>query len=83
MEASLALDLIMDMFNKMNGKVYIEKLVSDDNSTMRSLLQQKTVHDKGQLLEATPQPFFVCDLSQRIKVMSKPVFKMVRKSYKI
>ena len=46
MEASLALDLIMDMFNKMNGKVYIEKLVSDDDSTMRSLLQHKTVHDK-------------------------------------
>ena len=79
MEASLALDLITELFDKWKGRIYVQKLVSEDDSTMRSLLQHKNVHDKGQLPAAIPPPIFLCDPSHRIKVMAKPIFKLVRK----
>ena len=68
------------MLKKVNGNVYLKKLVSDDDSTMRSLLQHKTVHDKDQLQEDIPQPIFLCDPSHIIKIMAKPIFKMVSKT---
>lgn len=49
------------------------KLVSDDDSSMRLLLHHKTVHDKGQLQLNIPQPVFMCDPLQRIKVVSTPI----------
>ena len=38
MEASLALDLITELFDKWESRIYVQKLVSGDDSTMRSLL---------------------------------------------
>ena len=51
--------------------------MSDDDSTMRALLQHRSNHDKGLLPSHIPQPVFLADPSHRIKVMSKPFFKMV------
>ena len=79
MEVSLALDLTADLFNKTNGRIYLEKIVSDDDSTMRSLLKHNTLHDKGKLLLNIPQPLFLADPSHCIKVISKPIFKIVTK----
>ena len=77
MEAKLALRLTEQMYDKKNGKVYLQQIVSDDDSTMRSLLQHKKNNDKGLLSTNIPQPVFMADPSHRIKVMSKPFFKMV------
>ena len=44
MEASMVLDLTTQIFNKYSGRVYIKNLVSDDDSTLRSLLQHHTTH---------------------------------------
>ena len=74
MEASMALELITNMSEKSNAKVYIKGVVSDDDSTMRSLLQHKSNHGKGNLPENVQEPIFFADPSHRIKVMCKPFF---------
>ena len=80
MEAKMALDLTVDLHAKFNGRIHLGKIVSDDDSTMRSLLKHKAVHPKGKLPCDVPQPVFLADPSHRIKVMAKPFFKMVVKS---
>ena len=77
MEATVALDLTTEIYTNSKGKVHIKELVSDDDSTMRSLLKHQTNHDKGKLSCEIPQPIFLADPSHRIKVMCKPFFKMV------
>ena len=80
MEAALALDLVKEMHSKSNGFVHVSQIVSDDDSTMRSLIKHETNHEKGKLPILVPQPNFLADPSHRIKVMSKPFFKMVCKT---
>ena len=80
MEAIVALDLTTDVHTNSKGKVFIEALVSDDDSTMRMLLKHKDNHPKGKLSCMIPQPTFLADPSHRIKVMAKPFFKMVTKT---
>jgi len=52
--------------------------VSDDDSTMRSLLQHESKNNKGKLPPNIPEPVFLADPSHRIKVMFKPFFLMVK-----
>ena len=80
MKASVVLDLTKYIFNNSNGEVYLNALVNDDESTMRSLLQHCTNHEIGKLPIEIPQPIFLADPSHRIKVISKPFFKMVDKT---
>ena len=77
MEAKLALRLTEEIYRKKNGRVYLQKIVSDDDSTMRSLLRHQKNNDKGKLPIDIPEPLFLADPGHRIKVMSKPFFKMV------
>ena len=49
MEGDAALDLTKYLFNKNRGRVYLKELVSDNDSTMRSLLQHKANHEKDKL----------------------------------
>ena len=51
MEAKLALQLTVELFGNNNERLALQKLVSDDDSTMRSLLQHRSKHEKGQLPE--------------------------------
>ena len=39
MEASAAMKLTVEIYEKSNQKVFIEFIVSDDNSTMRGVLK--------------------------------------------
>ena len=57
--------------------IFFNALVSDDDSTMRSLFQHCTNHEKGKLPIEILQPKFLADPFHRIKVMSKTFFKMV------
>ena len=54
------------------------EIVSDDASSMRAHLQHEGVG--GKLRGVIPEPIFCADPSHRIKVMSKPIFKMVTKT---
>ena len=58
----------------------MNEIVSGDDSTMRALLKHNTNNNKGMLPTIIPQPKFLADSFHRIKVMSKPFFKMVTKT---
>ena len=70
------MDLIVSVYEKMDGRVYCKVLVSDDDSTMRSHLQHS--ENGGKLDNSIPQPDFLADPSHRIKVMAAPFFKLVK-----
>ena len=76
MEAGTALDMTVEVYNSMEGRVFIETIVSDDDSTMRSHLQHES--NGGKLVETIPQPEFLADPSHRIKVMATPIFGLVK-----
>lgn len=59
--------------------LFMEHLMSDDDSNMLSLLQYKDSHEKRQLLDDIPEFMFLADPNHRIKVMAKPIFKLVTK----
>ena len=75
-EAATALDLTMAVHDSMEGRVFIETIVSDDDSTMWSHLQHTSNGRK--LVELIPQPEFLVDPSHRIKVMAAPIFSLVK-----
>ena len=78
MESKVALTLTERLFSESNGRIYIAQLVSDDDSSMRSLLLHKSVNpDKGRLPDIIPAIKFLADPTHRIKVMSKPAFGKV------
>ena len=78
MESKVALSLTEQIFNNSNGHLYVKHLVSDDDSTMRSLLtHQNENNKKGRLPEQIPAITFYADPSHRVKVMAKPVYGKV------
>ena len=74
MESSLALNLISDVFKKYGGNVFVEKVVSDNDSTMQS--HCKSEKKGGKLDDNIPEPMFLADPSHRIKIMVKPIFEL-------
>ena len=58
MEAKLALQLTVELFDKKKGKLHLNKIVSDDDSTMRPLLQHESNNNKGKLPPNIPEPVF-------------------------
>ena len=74
METELALGLATELHSLSRGRVFLHTIVSDDDSTMRSLLKHKKVDLKGKLPEDIPEPIFLADPSHRVKVMAKPFF---------
>ena len=76
MEAAVALDLCQDICDSSNSRVFIETIVSDNNSTMRSHIQHAT--NGGKLKDYIPEPDFKADPSHRIKVMAGPIFGLVK-----
>ena len=54
MESKVALSLTEQLFNNSNGRLYVKHLVSDDDSTMRSLLTHQNVNDTAILMADCP-----------------------------
>ena len=67
--------LTTDIFDLYDGIIFVEMIISDDNSTMRS--HSENVKNGGKLPDRIPQPVFGADVSHRVKVMTKPMFAMV------
>ena len=76
MEAAVALELTRKVYTNFNEHVFIGKIVSDDDSSLRKNLRHVN-HDAGSLEEGIPEPTFLADPSHRIKVMTAPIYKMV------
>ena len=74
-EAGVALELCISIHDHSNFDIFIEQIVSDDDSTMRAHLQ----HDgKCKLPPHIPIPTFLTEPSHRIKVMSTPIFELAQ-----
>ena len=78
MEAGVVLQLCIDIHDNSGYPIYIEKICSDDDSTIRAHLQH-TVNGKGKLPDHIPTPIFLADPSHRIKVMASPIFKLAQR----
>ena len=75
MEAGVALEMVTEMCQNTDGRLYIELLVSDDDSSMRSHLRH--FENDGKLPANVPEPSFLADPSHRIKTMCSPIYKMI------
>ena len=74
----MTLDFAKGVFNKSSGRIYIEHLVTDDDTTIRSLLSHSSESSKGKLPDNIPTPIFFADPGHRVKVMSKPIFSRIK-----
>ena len=93
MESSTALKLCIDIYKKSERKVFLEKIVSDDDSTMRVVLKhpkfkkrEPTVPLKnsvGKLPTHIPEPKWLADPSHRCKVVASAIYALSSKSQKL
>ena len=67
--------MITKLSKDSDRRIYVEYLVSDDDSFIRSHLCYTT--NGGNLEADVPQPKFLADPSHRIKIMCSPIYKMV------
>ena len=78
MEAALSLKLLTKINHEYDQHVYVDHLVSDDDSTLRSHCQNQ--QHGGKLPNEIPSPTYLADPSHRIKVMVKGVFALASKN---
>jgi hypothetical protein len=80
METLLCKDLIEEICEETIGRVMVGQVVSDDDSTLRSVCSS---HSKGgKLYDGVDEPEFLADPAHRTKVMAKPIFALVKKTRK-
>ena len=75
MEAGVALEMVTNFSNESGGRLFIEYLVSDDDSSLRSHLRH--AENGGKLAANVPELSFLADPSHRIKTMCSPIYKMI------
>ena len=79
MEADGALSLVTKLDRKTDSKVFVESLVTDDDSSIRAILSHPSKgKQKGQLSEHIPQPRFLADPSHRARVVDSKIFALAR-----
>ena len=86
MEAAAILEMVEDSYY--NRFFIIDVIVSDDDSTMRSVLKHPIIGVQGQVLKTLkgkldvkiPEPSFLADPSYCIKVVAKHIFYIVNDS---
>ena len=79
MEALLCKDLIEEITTETIGRVMVGQVVSDDDSTLRSVCSS---HLKGGKKNDVEEPELLTDPVDRTTVMVKPVFGLVKKTRK-
>ena len=80
MEAAVVLDLCVDVYTSIHGRIFIETIVSDGNITMRSYLTH--AENGGKLQDHIPEQELKANPSHRIKVMAGLIFKLVKDTKK-
>ena len=70
MESTTALKVLINIDSVWKGKIFVEKVVSDNDSTIRARLSHSKTDAKVKLPTHIYEPIFLCDPSHRVKVMS-------------
>ena len=85
MDASAILKMVEDaLYNRF---FIIDDIVSNDGSTIRAVHKYPSIGVRGQVLKSSkgklgekiPYPYFLADLSHRVKVVAKHIFSIVKK----
>ena len=63
MESDAAVEMCVRLYSNYNNRVYIDKLVSDDDASTRKRLNKKT---NTTLPAEFKTPDFLCDLNHRV-----------------
>ena len=79
-EALLCRELIEGIYTQTIGRVVVGQVVSDNDSTLRSVYA--SVINGEQVGEGVDEPKFLADQAHRTKVMVKPVFGLVKRTKK-
>ena len=74
MEATAALEMVVEVWDNFNGNIYIKIIVSDDDSTIWAKVSCPTTNEHGMLPYKVIEPIFKADPGHRIKSMAKPMF---------
>ena len=76
MESDAALLLHEAIFYDSKKKIALRSIVSDDDSTMRTLLKNPGNHKRGKWNPEIPEPSWLAAPSHRIKVVAKYIFAL-------
>ena len=77
MEAEGLLQILMRLNDKHEGKVHIKAVVSDDDTTMKSVIRhESSVAKKGRLPADIPEPIWLADPGHRIKVVAGKIYAL-------
>ena len=80
MEADTALSLLKKLDDDTQSKLYVEAFVTDDDTSIRSLLSQHVSPNqsgKGKLPLHIPEPRWLADPSHRTRVVARAIFALV------
>ena len=77
MEADAVLSIYEFFYFESKKTIALQYIVSDDDSSMRTLLKHGYNHPKGKLELEIPELDWLVDHSHRTKVVTKPIFALV------
>ena len=76
MESDAVLSLYESMFYDSKKRITLRSIVSNDESTMRTLLKHPGNHKEGKFNPEIPEPSWLVDPSHRTKVVAKYMFAL-------
>ena len=78
MKATAALEMVVHIYDEHKGRIFVNEIIPDDDSTIRAKVSHETSNVHGKLPAHIPAPIFKEDPGHRIKSMSKPYFKLAK-----
>ena len=81
MEATVALEMVIEMYYEHQGRIFVTKIISDDDSTMRAKVSHKASNVHGKLSPHISDPKYKVDPGHRIKSTSKQVLQWSCRQY--
>ena len=80
MEADSALDLVTQIYDDYKSSVYVGRICSDDDSSMRAMLKHASNNKSGKLRDDIPEPSWLADPTHRCKCVAKGIYALATKA---
>ena len=75
MEPDSCLEIVTNIHNNSQGDIYVKSITTDDDTTMKAVLQNEG-NGKGRLPQNIPSPYFFADPSHRCKCVAGAIYKL-------
>ena len=75
-QSEAALEIVNNIYNDNKGKLFIKRIVSDNNSILRALLKHQSNHNKSRLPQHIPEPQFLADPGHRTKTVAAKIYDL-------